>query len=53
MIRNTNPEYHLQKKGKSDVKKDTLIDYLRTFEGKEFIVTLNFGQEGADEKTGE
>lgn len=40
-----NPKLHPDRIEKSDVKKGTLIDYLKAMEGKEFVVTFDFGQE--------
>lgn len=52
MIKNMNPEYQPKKREKSDTKKETLIDFLRTLEGKEFIITLDFGQEAVRDEKG-
>lgn len=41
-----NRKYPLKKIEKSDVGNRTLIDHLKAMEGKEFIITVNFGQEG-------
>lgn len=40
-----NPKLHPERIEKSDIKKGTLIDYLKTMEGKEFVITFDFGQE--------
>ena len=40
-----NPKFHPERIEKSDIKKGTLIDYLKTMEGKEFVITFDFGQE--------
>ena len=40
-----NQKHHPDRIEKSDVKKGTLVDYLKTMEGKEFVVTFDFGQE--------
>lgn len=40
-----NPKHHPDRIEKSDAQKGTLIDYLKTMEGKEFVITFDFGQE--------
>lgn len=45
-----NPKHHPDQIEKSDVKKGTLIDYLKTMEGKEFVITFDFGQEAGHGK---
>lgn len=40
-----NQKLHPDRIEKSDVKKGTLVDYLKSMEGKEFVVTFDFGQE--------
>lgn len=40
-----NIKIHPDRIEKSDVENKTLVDYLKTLKGKEFIVTFDFGQE--------
>ncbi len=39
-----NLNYQQSQIEKSSAKKGTLIDYLKTMEGKEFIIAFDFGQ---------
>lgn len=45
-----NLNYQPNRIEKSEAHKGTLIDYLKSMEGKEFIITFDFGQEAGHGK---